>query len=251
MLDLYSTQLLGYGETFNESFPFDFEALTYNGQNFKDIFENKLYLFAYFPGNFNDPDMFGYNRFDIVGLFWANDKVNFVKINKNYTLCTTKYSGNVLISNNELNLFYGYNIYPIITDEGVHEFDSKPDDFKQAMATSDIFKLDLSDSVMNYTSKVFNTIKLPRNKIADGSYSFNVFLDPHFIAEGYRFDDYLKDGKDAETVQYCISQSAIRYDKDNDVFFTNAYLVENDELDISTDNDADFVQQMIANLLSD
>lgn len=226
--------------------------LVHKGIDCTNLFKNKLYLFTYFTGNFGSTDLFGLSDFDIVGLFWANNKVNLVKINKNYTLCTTKYESAYLITTNEYNLFYGYNVYPIINDKGVSDFTNTPDDFKLAMATTNEYLFKLDESIMKYTSKVFNTITLPRNKIADGSYEFNVFLDPHFVASGYRYKDYLKSGVNAETVDYCISQSAIRYDEKNDLFYTNACLVNGDgDLDVSISDDLSYFQTALANPLSD
>ncbi len=241
LLSEYTDNFLGYGSVTYDKF---FDDLT----KYKSVFENKLILFTYFSGNFdkNGEDVFGLSDFDVLGLFWANDKINLVKINKNYTLCSVLYGKETLISENEYNLFYGYNVYPIITYEGQNRHDTAPEDFKLEMATTDQWLFDLSSSIMNYTSKVFNTIDLPRKRIADGSYEINMFLDPHFIAEGYRYKDYLKSGTDASTVKYCISQSAIRYDKDNDLFYTNSCIV-NDEGDIETSikDDADYIKGLL------
>lgn len=244
LLDVYSKDKLGFGVN-ETTFNFDDSA-------YKSTFENKLILFTYFDGNFGSTDFFGLNAFDVVGLFWANGKANLVKINKNYTLCTSQYNGNRLITTNEYNLFYGYNIYPIITEEGEIYFEQHPDDFKLEMATTDNWLMDLSNSVMNYTTRVFNNIKLPRNKIADGSYELDMYLDPHFTAEGYRYNDFLQEGVNAPTVNYCISQSAIRYDKKNDLFYTNACTMKDDgSLDIDFTSDAEYFAGELTDILCD
>lgn len=244
LLEVYSKYKLGYGDD-KTTFNFDDPA-------YKSTFENKLILFTYFDGNFGSPDILGLNAFDVVGLFWANDKVNLVRINKNYTLCTSQYDSNRLITTNEYNLFYGYNIYPIITEEGEIYFEQHPDDFKLEMATTDNWLMDLSNSVMNYTTRVFNNIKLPRNKIADGSYELDMYLDPHFTAEGYRYNDFLQEGVNAPTVNYCISQSAIRYDKKNDLFYTNACTMNDDgSLDTDFTSDAEYFAGELTDILCD
>lgn len=236
----YSENYLGYNDVSSTFFD---DLSTY-----RSVFENKLVLFTYFRGMFelSNEDLFGLSDFDVVGLFWTNDKINLVKINKNYTLCSVLYSKNTLISENEYNLFYGYNVYPIITYDGYNRYNTAPEDFKNEMSTSDKWLFDLSNSIINYTSKVFNTIDLPRKFIADGSYELNIFLDPHFIAEGYRYKDYLESGVGASTVKYCVSQSAIRYDSENDLFYTNAYVVDdNDSIETSVSNDADYIKNLL------
>lgn len=241
VLSEYTHNFLGYGEEEYDGF-FD------NLSQYEDIFKNKLFLFTYFRGNFElgDKDVFGLNDFDTIGLFWADNKINFVNINKNYTLCTTVYPKNTNTNYNEYLVYYGHFTYPLIKREFVEEFDRNPEDFKFVMATKDDYKMDTSNSIIKYTTKVFNSIKLPRNRIADGSYDFKLFLDPHFISTGYRYDDYIKDGVNAPTVQYCISQSAIRYDKKNQVFYTNASVVDEDgNLDNSMDNDFESMKSLM------
>lgn len=218
---------------------------------YENVFKNKLYLFTYFKGLFNkdDEDYFDLNNFDVIGLFWAYNKINYVKINKNYMLCTNVYTKNTLISDNEFNLFYGFNSYPLLKSGALDLYNENPETFIENLNTN---LLDLSDSVMNYTSKIFNTISLPRNHIADGSYNINIFLDPHFTAEGYKYKDYLSKGKNADKVKYCISQSAIRYDKTNDLFYTNSTVLnEEDSFDNSIDDDFTFMNDSLVDLLQD
>jgi hypothetical protein len=241
ILSEYTHNFLGYGDEEDSGF---FDDLS----QYEDIFKNKLFLFTYLRGNFelNDKDIFSLNDFDTIGLFWADNKINFVNVNKNYTLCTTIYDKNTNTNYNEYLVSYGHFTYPLIKREFVEKFDKNPEDFKLVMATTDDYKMDTSNSIIKYTTKVFNSIKLPRNHIADGSYDFKLFLDPHFISTGYRYDDYLKDGVNAPTVQYCISQSAIRYDKKNQVFYTNASVIDEDgNLDNSMDNDFESMKSLM------
>ena len=62
-----------------------------------------------------------------------------------------------------------------------------------------------------------------------------------------RYDDYVKQGVNAATVDYCISQSAIRYDKKHEVFYTNATIVEDGVLDNSMDNDFEVMKAKLSN----
>ena len=242
VLDEYSKNLLGYGDEEYNGF---FDDLS----EYEDIFKDKLIMFTYFRGNFEngENDIFGLKDFDMLALFWANDKVNFVKINKNYTLCTAVYPKNTNTNYNEYLVFHGYFTYPLIKREYVEKYDENPEEFRQIMATSDKYKMDCSNSVIEYTSQVFNSIKLPRNHIADGSYDFKLFIDPHFVSTGYRYDDYVKQGVNSATVDYCISQSAIRYDKKHEVFYTNATIVEDGVLDNSMDNDFEVMKAKLSN----
>lgn len=241
VLNEYSKNFLGYGDEEYDGFFDDLSA-------YESIFKNKLILFTYFRGNYenNGADIFGLKDYDTLALFWANDKINFVKINKNYTLCTTVYPKNTNTNHNEYLVFHGYFTYPLIKRDCVEKYDENPEEFRQVMATSDEYIMDNSNSVIKYTSQVFNSIKLPRNHIADGSYDFKLFIDPHFVSTGYRYDDYVENGVNAATVDYCISQSAIRYDKKHKVFYTNATVVEDGVLDNSMDNDFEVMQSMLS-----
>ena len=242
VLNEYSQIFLGYGDAPYDGF---FENLS----EYESIFKNKLILFTYLRGNYendNKEDVFGLKDFDTLGLFWANDRINFVKINKNYTLCTTIYKKNTNTNDNEYLVFHGYFTYPLIKRECVELYDKDPDSFKQTMTTSDKYKMDDSNSIIKYTTQVFNSIKLPRNHIADGSYDFKIFIDPHFISKGYRYDDYVKNGVNANEIDYCISQSAIRYDNKHEVFYTNAAVVEDGVLDNSMDRDFEAMKSMLS-----
>jgi hypothetical protein len=241
VLNEYSKNFLGYGDEEYDGFFDDLSA-------YESIFKNKLIMFTYFRGNYenNGADIFGLKDYDTLALFWANDKINFVKINKNYTLCTTVYPKNTNTNHNEYLVFHGYFTYPLIKRDCIELYDEDPESFRQVMATSDEYIMDNSNSIIKYTSQVFNSIKLPRNHIADGSYDFKLFIDPHFVSTGYRYDDYVENGVNAATVDYCISQSAIRYDKKHEVFYTNATVVEDGVLDNSMDNDFEVMQSMLS-----
>ena len=228
--------------------------------NITDSFENKLILFSYIKGawdynekssgpidesdiknGYDDPadlssfsnenvsgfkDFFNHSTYDTLGLLWVDDgsggKVELININKNYTICT---ADNIQPLKNltkvEENLFYGYysrtlfSNYSKIRIEGITE--TRPDWNPDISAA----QLELDNSFINYSSKIFNTIKLPRKYIANGSYDINLFIDPQFIGSGWEYDKYIKGERDEE-VKFNISQSAIRYDKDNDLFYTNA-----------------------------
>ena len=242
VLNEYSQNFLGYGDVEYDGF---FENLS----EYESIFKNKLILFTYLRGNYendNKEDVFGLKDFDTLGLFWANDRINFVKINKNYTLCTTIYKKNTNTNDNEYLVFHGYFTYPLIKRDCVKLYDENPDSFKLIMTTSDKYKMDYSNSIIKYTTQVFNSIKLPRNHIADGSYDFKIFIDPHFISKGYRYNDFVENGVNANEIDYCISQSAIRYDSKHEVFYTNAAVVEDGVLDNSMDRDFEVMQSMLS-----
>lgn len=68
---------------------------------------------------------------------------------------------------------------------------------------------------------IISNISLPRTCITDGSYSFEITVDPHFLSEGYLYTD---DGTvdKSNIVQFCVSESAIYYDDNLSCFYTNA-----------------------------
>lgn len=69
-------------------------------------------------------------------------------------------------------------------------------------------------------SKINSEINLPRGYITEGSYNFNLVIDPHFISTGYLYsDDGMSIIKDKE-VQFCTTKGAIYFDSDNDAFYT-------------------------------
>lgn len=77
-----------------------------------------------------------------------------------------------------------------------------------------------------------SVIDLPRSYITEGSYNFNITVDPHFISDGYLYDDDLttlhKD--DAHLVRFCTTKGAIYRDDLNDSFYTFSNLEENGKL---------------------
>lgn len=69
-------------------------------------------------------------------------------------------------------------------------------------------------------NKINSNINLPRGYITEGSYNFNLVIDPHFISTGYLYsDDGLTVLKDNE-VQFCTTKGAIYFDSDNNMFYT-------------------------------
>ncbi len=225
-----------------------------------DPFENRLILFSYVKGNWdtlngkpatetdqidkdvtgleskdelNDklPDFFGLKSYDTLGLFWNGKAAELINVHKNYTICTTDAIKPLpLITKTEENLYYGYFNRPIFSVYSKLRITQKQDLSQSSgeettwLAVShdlEDWEMDLGNSFINYSYIIFNIIKLPRKYIANGSYDINLFMDPQFIGRGYKFDDYIKGNKNNE-IEFNISQSAIRYDRDNNVFYTIA-----------------------------
>ena len=133
-------------------------------------------------------------------------------------------------------MYYGYFNRPIFTVYSKLRITAKQDKSAssgegQWLAVShDLsnWNMDLGNSFINYSYIIFNIIKLPRKYIANGSYDINLFMDPQFIGRGYKFDDYINGNKSNE-IDFNISQSAIRYDRDHNTFYTIAAPVVKDK----------------------
>lgn len=178
-------------------------------------------------------DYFGLKDFDTIGLLWNGEKSQLVYINKNYTICTTDSIKNLaLLTQNQYNIFYGYSSYSIFSTYGKAAveyrekfpgLENEEDPTKWAAVSNDLsdYYMDISNSFIKYTSSIYNIIDLPRKYITEGSYELNLFIDPQFIGEGYLYDSYIN-GDTSSAVKYNISQSAIKYDSDNDLFYTTA-----------------------------
>lgn len=70
-------------------------------------------------------------------------------------------------------------------------------------------------------NKVNSTIKLPRSYVTEGSYNFNITLDPHFISSGYLYNTDGNIDKSKE-ISFCTTKGSIYYDSVNDVFYTHS-----------------------------
>ena len=75
-----------------------------------------------------------------------------------------------------------------------------------------------------------SVIDLPRSYITEGSYNFNITVDPHFLSEGYLYED---DGltlnqDDDHLVTFCTTKGAIYYDDTNEVFYTFSNVQQSD-----------------------
>lgn len=209
----------------------------------ESFFENKLLLFTYFPGlidNYNSP-MLGLKNFSLVGLIWnlITKEPDVIGINKNYMLCTTDIiSKPNNITDAEYNLFYGYCSYTIISRSIYDNYYNDPNKnfndiiSNKASGVNDE-SMDLSNTIINYSQKILNIINLPRKNITDGSYSIDLFIDPKFTAYGYCYDKYLSTGE-KDKVKYFISQSAIKYDSDNNEFYTTANTIKDGKVSDGT-----------------
>lgn len=210
-----------YDISFIDSDAYEYQSTNEIIRNNKALFKNRLILFTYFKGSFDkeNDDLFGLKDFDTVGLLWNKNNgtidsaevydVDLVRINKNYTFCTNDIINKPdNIQNTDFNLFFGYNKYPLYTpNKDATEFTS----------------LDLSNSIINYSSSIVQSVQLPRKFINEGSYDINIILDPQFVGEGYLYDSYIKgDISEKSKVKYNISQSPFFYDSVNSVFYTNA-----------------------------
>ena len=221
----YNTDNVSEGTTLKNNFL----KGEYSNIDDNECFKNKLILFTYIKGNWDLPDtkedFFGLKDFDLVGILWNGKEPELVNINKNYTICTTdKIEPLSLLRQNEINLFYGYSIYNMISIYGKEEIEKRENEGNGWTAiSSDLsqYYMDTSNSIIGYSKIVINTINLPRKYLADGSYNINLYIDPKFIGTGYLYDDYIK-GVTSKEVQFNISQSAIKYDEDNDLFYTIA-----------------------------
>lgn len=231
----------------------DFEKYKefYDKDRYKSLFENSLILFTYVKGHFDidesgkkSLDLFGLKDFDTIGLLWTGKDVEYVKVNKNYTLCTTDSIVPLpLLVRNEINLFYGYSIYNMISIYDRKEIEKKESSTWHAV-NEDLseFYMDLSNSILKYVTQLLNTIKLPRKYIAEGSYDINFYLDPQFVAEGYVYNKYLETKGDCRRIKYNISQSAIKYDEKNDIFYTYAHTY-----DAETNGFSENIEKIVVN----
>ena len=73
---------------------------------------------------------------------------------------------------------------------------------------------------------VITNISLPRTCVTDGSYNFEITVDPHFLSEGYLFSDDETIDK-SQIVQFCVSENAIYYDDTLQCFYTTAKVYSN------------------------
>lgn len=132
-----------------------------------------------------------------------NNKVQLMELSPQQFASTMSFEdGNT----EDLQLFYGIEeLY--IEDNGVYSH------------------VDLMAPTLIY-QKVISNISLPRTCITDGSYSFEITVDPHFLSEGYL---YTSDGTvdKSKIIQFCISESAIYYDDNLSCFYTNAKVYKN------------------------
>lgn len=93
---------------------------------------------------------------------------------------------------------------------------------------NDNYSLAVISTPTQIYQKVVTKISLPRTCITDGSYSFEITVDPYFLSEGYLFSD--DDTVDySKAVKFCISENAIYYDDTLSCFYTNAKIYENGE----------------------
>lgn len=197
-------------------------------------FKNKLVMFTYIKGAWddeNDADIFGLNDFDLIGILDVEGESKLVHLNKNYTLCTmSNIQPLSILLQNDANLFYGYSTYNIISIYDKARIENREAAGEGWIAISNDlseYYMNTDNSIINYTNKIYNTIQLPRKFIADGSYELNFYVDPKFVAMGYDYNSYLNGEK--KEIKYIISQSAIKYDEDNDLFYTvAAYADDND-----------------------
>lgn len=234
--------------------------------NWNETFEDKLILFSYIKGAWDTkkvddsyepaseddqttsdyesnseldkelPDFFGLKSYDTLGIFWNGTSAELINVHKNYTICTTDAIKPLpLITKTEENLYYGYFNRPIFTVYSKLRITAKQDKSASSgegqwlAVSNDLsdWNMDLGNSFINYSYIIFNIIKLPRKYIANGSYDINLFMDPQFIGRGYKFDDYINGNKNNE-IDFNISQSAIRYDRDHNTFYTIAAPVVKD-----------------------
>lgn len=188
-------------------------------------FKNKLILFTYIKGAWDDEsgtDIFGLSDFDLIGILDIDGEPTLVHLNKNYTLCTMSNIQPLdILLQNDANLFYGYSTYNIISiynKKVIEEREAAGDGWLAISNDLSEYYMNADNSIINYTNNIYNTIQLPRKFIADGSYELNFYIDPRFVATGYDYDSYLSGEK--KEIKYIISQSAIKYDEDNDLFYT-------------------------------
>lgn len=91
--------------------------------------------------------------------------------------------------------------------------------------------LDLSDNqkcgISTYLNKICSTIKLPRSYITEGSYNFNITIDPHFTSEGYLYKDDNTTVDTSKMIMFCTTKGSIYYDDNNDMFYTFSNIYEN------------------------
>ena len=72
-------------------------------------------------------------------------------------------------------------------------------------------------------------INLPRGYITEGSYNFNIAIDPHFISKGYKYlDDGMTIDKSKE-VEFCTTTGAIYFDSRNNAFYTFSNILTTDD----------------------
>ena len=224
---------------------------SYDEKKYKEAFENNLILFTYIKGHFDidesgkdSHDLFGLKDFDTIGLLWNGEDVEYVRVNKNYTLCTMdRIVPLPLLIRNEINLFYGYSIHNMISIYDKKKIEEKESsDWHAINKDLSEFYMDLSNSILKYVTQLLNTIKLPRKYIAEGSYDINFYLDPQFVAEGYDYKCYTNPNECHKKIKYNVSQSAIKYDEKHDVFYTYAHTY-----DTKTNSFSEDIKKIVVN----
>lgn len=106
--------------------------------------------------------------------------------------------------------------------------DVKDEEYNVIIDKSEYLDDEQKCGIQTYVSELNTTINLPRGYITEGSYNFNLTVDPHFISTGYLYtDDGLSIRKNTE-VKFCTTKGAIYYDSDNDAFYTFSNLLKSD-----------------------